>query len=261
AAACCACISRTRGYPLYAREDAPPDPAMLARLGGYVRYVDSQDVSEHGTSFDLLPGCHIVGTPETWGSMGAMSGGVVAMTGRVTFALRMKAGHRYVVLVDVGTTSGPSGSVFVRAEEHAPTGEVTRVFAPAMTGEDIRRCQASDEESLVELQPDTAARPEDARAAAGAPPLPVAPPPASEPPLPLPPPASAPPWPAAPPAPSPAAPRPPPPAVDAEPSNAPPRPDCPSGDASPSAGAGPDAPCDAVPAPRSNPEPGGPPHW
>lgn len=53
-----------RGYPLYPTTDAGPmAPSRVARLAGYVRFVDGVDVSEHGTTFELLPGCHLVGTP------------------------------------------------------------------------------------------------------------------------------------------------------------------------------------------------------
>lgn len=127
-------------YPLYSPTDHPRGPSDVARLIGYVRYVDGQDVSDHGSAFELLPGCHVVGTPSTWGNVNALSGGVVATTGRVTFALPMKAGRQYEVRVEVEAPTGPTGTVRVESYETSARGEVTRRFSPASSADDIERC-------------------------------------------------------------------------------------------------------------------------
>ena len=142
-----ACIAATpRGYPLYPTGGSITDPSQVSRLVGYVRYVDGDDVSDHGASFELLPGCHFVETPTKWGSLGD-NGGVVATTGKATFALPMKGGYQYAVVVEVESTAGPTGAVRVRAYEHDPGGAVTRTFTPVSSQEEIRRCRALEAES------------------------------------------------------------------------------------------------------------------
>ena len=136
------CIAgESRGYPLYATSAGPMDPSRVARLAGYVRFVDGLDVSEHGTTFDLLPGCHLIGTPSRWGSA-SMSGGVAVSTGTLTFALPMKAGHQYAVAVEASLAGGgPSHPAFVRAYERDPSGATKETFAPVSSESDVQRCR------------------------------------------------------------------------------------------------------------------------
>jgi hypothetical protein len=62
------CIkTQTRGVPLYPQTEPLPDVSRVALLSGYVRSVDGQNVSARGSVFELLPGCHVVRTPESWG--------------------------------------------------------------------------------------------------------------------------------------------------------------------------------------------------
>ena len=132
-----------RGYPLYPTTGAGPmDPSRVVRLAGYVRFVDGVDVSEHGTRFELLPGCHLIGTPSRWGSA-SMSGGVAVSTGTLTFALPMKAGHQYAVSVETSLAGGggPTQPAFVRAYERDASGAVTETFAPASSQSDVQRCR------------------------------------------------------------------------------------------------------------------------
>ncbi|HZU85184.1 MAG TPA: hypothetical protein VE987_19765, partial [Polyangiaceae bacterium] len=83
----------SRGYALYAAEGRRPDPSEVARLSGYVRFVDGRDVSSYGASFELLPGCHVIGTRSTWGSdVSGSATGMIVSTGTWTFALPMRAG-------------------------------------------------------------------------------------------------------------------------------------------------------------------------
>src|SRR5882672_1997302 len=116
-----------RGEPLYPLTDARPKREDVAQLGGYVRMVDNQQVTE-GKSFELLPGCHIVGTPARWGRVDSSSGGVLVDTGHQTFALVMKAGHRYFVGVSVKMMGGSTGSAVVEATEEDPQGRKTTVI-------------------------------------------------------------------------------------------------------------------------------------
>jgi len=135
-----ACITGTRrGYPLYAN---PPllEQQQLAFLTGYVLAVDGKDVSSHGRSFDLLPGCHIVVTPSKSGSMDSTAG-VVITTGPRRFAIPMKAAHSYVIEVGASGTFGElSGSGYLLGREIDEAGNTTRKFVPATSPQDVRDC-------------------------------------------------------------------------------------------------------------------------
>ena len=136
-----ACITGTRrGYPLY------PNPPLLeeqrvALLTGYVHDVDGQDVSAHGQSFDLLPGCHVVGTPLKWGTMDSRAGAVIT-TGPHKFAIPMRAGHSYVVEVSSSAPffSAPTTPAYVSAREMDAGGHTTRSFVSAQSLRDIEAC-------------------------------------------------------------------------------------------------------------------------
>jgi hypothetical protein len=67
AAVASGCIARgDRGTPLYPTADGLREPHELAHLSGYVQAVDGNDVSSKSAPFDLLPGCHVVTTPDKW---------------------------------------------------------------------------------------------------------------------------------------------------------------------------------------------------
>jgi hypothetical protein len=137
-----ACLApHERGEPLYPASEPRPKREDVAQLGGYVRLVDNQQVTE-GKSFELLPGCHIVGTPARWGRVDS-SGGVLVDTGHQTFALVMKPGHRYFVDVSVKMMGGSTGSAVVEATEEDPQGKKTQVINAAKTTADIEACKES----------------------------------------------------------------------------------------------------------------------
>lgn len=92
----CGVGSRTRGYPLHG--DANTPLSAVARLHGYVEEVDGDNVTEHGNLYELLPGCHVIGTPRTWGGAG-VDASATAETGHLRFVIKMRAGHDYEVRV------------------------------------------------------------------------------------------------------------------------------------------------------------------
>jgi hypothetical protein len=81
-----ACVGTpSRGYPLYPSDTGRRDESEVALLGGYVQFVDGQDVGSHGGLFEVLPGCHVIGTPSRWlASSPTGTGAVTASTGKVT---------------------------------------------------------------------------------------------------------------------------------------------------------------------------------
>jgi len=134
------CITGTRhGYPLYPH---PPlvDQQRVAFLSGYVHDVDGRDISKHGQSFDLLPGCHIVGTPPKSGMMDSQ-GGVVVTTGPNIFAIPMKAGYSYIIEVGLsGPFSETTKTGYLLGREIDGAGKTTRTFLPATTLQDVQAC-------------------------------------------------------------------------------------------------------------------------
>lgn len=148
---CLACVAaRSRGYPLYPSTVGRLDETRVAQLGGYVRLVDGQVVSALGTQFELLPGCHVIGTPSLWvGSTLTGRGAVRANTGELTFALPMKAGYHYTI--EVVVSPGLNGRRFthvVSAFEQDPQGTKTRTFKRAKSSGTIETCQEeADEQS------------------------------------------------------------------------------------------------------------------
>jgi hypothetical protein len=141
------CIAPSeRGQPLYPVTGQRPAREDVAQIDGYIRLVDDQHVAE-GRRFEVLPGCHIIGTPEKWGRVES-SGGIIVDTGRRTFALVMKPGHRYHVDVNVKTMGGSTGSAQVEATEQDPKGTRTGTFAPATSTADIDQCRETARSTL-----------------------------------------------------------------------------------------------------------------
>ena len=139
---CFGCVQgQEQVYPLYLRTERRLPQAELSRLSGYVRYIDGEDVSSYGSSFELLPGCHLVGTPSQWGKAEPNSGGVAADTGRWVFALPMRAGYQYAIEVNIEQSSGPTGRLRVQAFERDAHGTTTREFPPPLNPDDVRACR------------------------------------------------------------------------------------------------------------------------
>jgi hypothetical protein len=124
----CSCVSDQAPAPLYSASQQPSSPDEVATLHGDVGEVDGKFVSDHGGSFALLPGCHVVRVVESWGRMDPQSGGVVVKVPRLLYALPMQGGHRYVVRIQ---TDLSGSSVNISASEEDSAGNVTRQFPPA----------------------------------------------------------------------------------------------------------------------------------
>ncbi len=132
-------------HPLYT-SDRPLTRAEVAQLSGYVHHVDGQDVSSIGGTYELLPGCHVVDTPTKWGQVG-QTGGVVVTTGRLSFALPMKAGQGYSISVESTDTGGPTGTARVLAKEMDANGAFVRNLPPAANQAELDACARLANES------------------------------------------------------------------------------------------------------------------
>lgn len=138
------CITAAGPIPerLYPPMPQPLRTDQVSLLSGYVQFVDDKDVSSRGTNFELLPGCHIIGTPSNWGEHSPGSDSVVtSTTGRWLFAIPMRANHQYLVKVIVGTMTGPVGSLTIKTYESDRSGKQTREFEHVTSPKDIENCR------------------------------------------------------------------------------------------------------------------------
>lgn len=126
-----ACISsQPRAYPLYPYPEAGVSTEQLAHLSGYVQVVDGRDVSTLGTSFDLLPGCHEIQTPQAYGHSEMNVGAMYCKTGHIVYSIDMKAGCSYSIKVEMEKTGGHTYACRVQAYARNAIGEVKQTFDP-----------------------------------------------------------------------------------------------------------------------------------
>jgi hypothetical protein len=110
---------------------------------GPIGSVDGKDVSAQGDVFDLLPGCHIV---QLHGDMARSNGNFywVGTVPRFVFALRMKAGHRYILRREfVQDMSSMTGRIVAFAHEEDSAG-ASSPLSPVQRSDDIRVCKEWD---------------------------------------------------------------------------------------------------------------------
>ena len=135
-----------RPYRLYPAAPQPLAPEQVSTLTGHVQFVDDKDVLSFGGYFELLPGCHLIGTPSRTGvpTPGRTSVGNFT-TGRLNFALPMRAGHQYRIEVRSGT-----GRFTIKGYESDLRGNQTREFERAEGPKDIEACKEEAARSLRE---------------------------------------------------------------------------------------------------------------
>jgi hypothetical protein len=125
-------------YPLYPNPEVARAPAELATLQGPIARVDGAEVSPHGKTFTLLPGCHVVALQNAIGA-GGEGGAWSAHLPPMTYAFRMKAAHSYVIEVLMQDSSGPVGSLEIKAVDRGPSGSARQV--PLENSADIETCR------------------------------------------------------------------------------------------------------------------------
>jgi len=133
-------------YQLYEGPGRPTEE--VARLGGPVATVDGVDVSRLGSSFALLPGCHVVVLKKKVGE-GGVGGAWSADLGHIVYAFRMKAGHAYEI--DIHTQPGNGGvgnanvgDVKIKAVERDLRGTSLGAVTPVRNQAEIEACHDSD---------------------------------------------------------------------------------------------------------------------
>lgn len=155
-AGCAGAVANTQGYPLYKTEPARLPDNQIARLStklplgagpgvgatSFIKTVDSRDVANLDSIFDLLPGCHVIRTESSL----VMSNNNVtwqAQLGPRAFALEMKPAHVYFIVVELIEGMGGNGRIRVFATEEDANGRQTGTFPPPATLSEAMKCRAS----------------------------------------------------------------------------------------------------------------------
>lgn len=142
----CSGIGKARAVALYPNPEQARAPEAVARLEGPVRAIDGVDVEMKGTTFELLPGCHVVTMTPTIGE-GNVSGAWSATFGRVVYAFRMKPGKTYSIDPEPRFGSAGHGSVRLRSYERNADGTIAGALHPAASDEDVQACEAWAEQA------------------------------------------------------------------------------------------------------------------
>jgi hypothetical protein len=131
------------GVPLYPNGATTQLPRNeIAQVTGPISKIDGRDVLDQGGVFDLLPGCHIVELDRRLTADPYSLSGGMYWSGQLPtaiYALRMKAGARYVIRRDL-YADGTTGRVSLSAREEEMSGAVTDL-SPATSVEDIQACK------------------------------------------------------------------------------------------------------------------------
>jgi hypothetical protein len=133
----CGC-GTAKPKPLYPDPGRPLAANEVATLHGDVREVDGKVVSEHGGSFALLPGCHLVRTVENWGRLDNHGGSVTVKFPPIWYAMPMRGGYHYIVRIQADHVPARVHARITAIEEDAQ-GNVTNQFSPANT-RDAKEC-------------------------------------------------------------------------------------------------------------------------
>jgi hypothetical protein len=142
-----ACIvhGADRAYPLY------PAPRLerrqVALLLGAIATVDGKDVALDGSTFELLPGCHLVTTQtkllayDTSTSTNAQ-GEVTGTLPRLTYAIAMQPGHTYAIERQIQAVGGTTADVQITARDVAADGQ-SADLPPARSLAAVAACVAA----------------------------------------------------------------------------------------------------------------------
>lgn len=140
-----ACVSNeARGTPLYPESGQPRARGEVALLTGPIKAVDGKPVAGGGSSFELLPGCHVVEIGGRVGSMDPSQGGWTATVPQLFYAFQMEAGGTYSIAFELGASAGqgPIGSGRIAARATSATGSVSEI-EPAKDTAALQACNGN----------------------------------------------------------------------------------------------------------------------
>jgi hypothetical protein len=137
--------------PLYPNSQTTRLPrSEVAEVAGPIEKIDGNEVAGWHGFFDLLPGCHVVeleprlsifvvGRPARGSGSYQQQFGPLPL---VTYALRMKAGARYIIRHEphVGGGFWSISGVYLSAREEQPNGPAIDL-APMQSADEIKACK------------------------------------------------------------------------------------------------------------------------
>ena len=135
------CVGQVRAVPLYPNHGQRFAHDKLAMLQGPIGTVDGLNVESMGTSFDLLPGCHLVTLRSKIGE-GNERGAWSADLHPMLFAFKMKPGYLYAFDYHADFDSAGHGQLVMAARELDPSGATVSLTLPVRDGRDIDECRS-----------------------------------------------------------------------------------------------------------------------
>jgi hypothetical protein len=144
ALAACGCVHAPSAptYRLYDASLVLAPAGSAAHLFGPIASVDDRDVRNLGDGFELLPGCHVVGT---LGDAVSRYQLIYGHRWAASFALHVKAGHTYIVRpapVSMLTWRPTINGMY--AEEIDDHGFAVRFVAPEHSGGEAASCPKAE---------------------------------------------------------------------------------------------------------------------
>lgn len=136
--------------PLYAGPVLPSTETAL--LSGYVAKVDDVDVSHMGGPFTVLPGCHVITSRDKLGD-NSPSGAWSVVMPRLTFPLRMQAGHVYEIQARRQGSGSETANLKMSAVELDGSGKKLGEVPAAHGKADIEACRAWESEREAQASP------------------------------------------------------------------------------------------------------------
>jgi hypothetical protein len=111
-----------RGYPLYPEPATPLLREEIVVITGDIAKVDEVPVPVEERTFEVLPGCHSVSTPQNF-ARGDGNGAMMADLPEFSVAVMMQAGHSYVVNLEFRQRGSSTGYVTMMVYEYFPSGK------------------------------------------------------------------------------------------------------------------------------------------
>ena len=120
-----ACITHSpAAYPLYPNSENERPADEIGIVNGPICVIDGQDVSDHGRSFALAPGCHSFRLLAKVGDS-ASNGAIVMSLPQQTIRFLVQGGHVYSLDTNVNPATGPEATGSVGFVDHSSDGTVT----------------------------------------------------------------------------------------------------------------------------------------